>query len=157
MQTLYLSVPTSNRYLTITRLNSATFQLSSAHLDYILIGNGQTAATSTILAYRPRYNLDKHQTGLGAVFLNLDRLFPCIANTDIVPICRRFTQEEDGFFKGKTITEAGDEHTYMIFDTRITKTYGFVFESCPYLNGSNGCLPTYFQTVITCFLPRSCL
>ena len=151
---LYVSVPTSGRYMIIQRINPTTFELSSNKLDKLVIGDGKAAKTSTILAYRPRYNLDQHETGLGAIYLNLDKLFPCIANSNIVPICRRFTQDEDGFFYGKTITEAGDSYDIRIFGNGI-KTYGFVFESCPYLNGANGCLPNYFQTVITCFLPRT--
>ena len=154
---LYLSVTTQSRHMTITRINSTTFRLSNPQLDRILIGDGQTATTSTILAYRPRYNSLLHDTGLGAIFLNLDRLFPCTANTRVHPICRRFTQEEDGFFKGKTITEAADIGFYMLIFDLSVNTYGFVFESCPYLNGINGCLPNDFQTVITCFVPRSCL
>ena len=141
----------------IRSINTTTFQLSRDPLDELVFENERTSATSTILAYRPSYNFDFHQSSLGAIFLNLDRLFPCIVHSKIIPACRRFTQEEDGFFKGKTITEAGDVGNHLEIFGSSVKTYGFVFESCPYLNGINGCFPHSFQTVITCFLPRSCL
>ena len=157
MKLLHLSISSQNRFMTIKTINTTTFDSSSRELDRIVIGNGLTSSTSTILAYRPKYESDYHQTGLGAIYLNLDSLFPCTVNGLIVPICRRFTQEEDGFFKGRTITEAADGGNAMTIFGHSVKTYGFVFESCPYLNGIDGCLPTQFQMVITCFLPRSCL
>ena len=155
VQMLYLSLPKS-RILSIQKVNGSDLTLRPI-LDKIKIGNGQTARTSTMLAYRPNYNGHDH-TRLGAVFLNLVKLFPC-ARTGIVPVCRRFTQDEDGFYKGKTIAEAADIGNNMrIFSTtKYINTYGFVFEACPYLNGVNSCLSTYFETVVTCFLPRSCL
>ena len=157
MVNLIMHYRTRHSFLTVSRINTTTFELSRNYLDILIFENERTDATSTILAYRPRYNLDKHETGLGAIFLNLDGLFPCIANSDIIPICRRFTRNEDGFFKGKTITEAADRGDDMkIFGNGI-KTYGFVFESCPYLHTYYGCYPDNFQIVITCFVPRSCL
>ena len=150
---LYISITPFKRVMTIRKINGSNLKRGRI-LDQIAIENGQTANTSTILAYRPKY-IDYHNTGLGAVFLNLEELFPC-SNNDL-PVCRRFTYEEDGFFKGKTITEAADAGNNMkIFGTNIN-TYGFVFEDCPYLNDGNGCLPKFFETVVTCFLPRSCL
>ena len=151
---LYLTVR-GNRELTIRKIRGGNFTLGPV-LDKISIGNGGTATTSSRLAYQPQYK-DYDNTNRGAVFLNLEKLFPCAGNDGLVPVCRRFTQEEDGFFKGKTITEAADSGNNMrIFGNNI-KTYGFIFENCPFLSGVNSCLPTYFQTVVTCFLPRSCL
>ena len=152
---LYLSMPATNRRLTIQRIRGGTFTLGPV-LNTITIGNGQTPKTSTILAYRPKYN-GYHHTRRGAVFLNLERLFPCAGKTGLVPVCRRFTQEEDGFLRARSIIEAADIGNNMkIFGTNI-KTYGFVFQGCSYLNGNNACLPTFFQTVITCYVPRACL
>ena len=151
---LYLSMR-NTRKLTIRKIKGGSFTLGPV-LNTITIGNGQTPTTSTILAYRPRYN-GYHHTRRGAVFLNLESLFPCAGKTDLVPVCRRFTQEEDGFLRGKSIIDAADEGNNMkIFGTNI-KTYGFVFQGCSYLNGNNACLPTFFQTVITCYVPRACL
>ena len=59
---------------------------------------------------------------LGAVFINLDKLFPC-AKLGNVSACKKFTQEEDGFFKGKTITEASDQGNNFNFFGNA-KTYG---------------------------------
>ena len=152
VQMFYLSIPTDSRVLSIRKIKRG----NSPILNKITIGNGQTAITSSILAYRPRYN-DYHVTRFGAVFLNLERLFPCAGKTGLVPVCRRFTQEEDGFFKGRTITEAADIGNNMRIFGRDIKTYGFVFDRCSILSGRFGCLPTHFQTIVTCFLPRSCL
>ena len=152
----HLSVNEGYRYVMISKINATTFNFINPYLDRFAIENGQIPITSSILAYRPKY-MDRYQTGLGAIFINLNKLFPCTANTLINPVCRRFTQDEDGFFNGKAITEGADGgHDINIFPNNA-KTYGFVFESCPYLNGTNGCYPNYFQTVITCFIPRSCL
>ena len=155
VQMLYLSIGAGRRVLSIRKIRGGIFTLGPV-LNRITIGNGQTAITSSILAYRPRYN-GFHQTRLGAVFLNLERLFPCAGKTGLVPVCRRFTQEEDGFFKGRTITEAADIGNNMRIFGRDIKTYGFVFERCSILSGRVSCLPNHFQTVVTCFLPRSCL
>ena len=153
---LYLNVGSGSRKLTIQKIRGGNLTLGP-NLDEITIGNGGTSKTSTILAYRPSYK-DYHNTKLGAIFLNLEKLFPCAANSNIiVPVCSRFTQEEDGFFKGKTIAEAADGGNNMkIFGTNI-KTYGFVIEDCPTLSGAHGCLPKWFQTVVMCLLPRYCL
>ena len=152
---LYLSIGAGSRVLTIQKMKGGSFRLGPV-LSRITIGNGVTSKTSSILAYRPRYN-GYHNTKYGAVFLNLEKLFPCAGKHGLVPVCRRFTQEEDGFYRGRSILESADHGNSMrIFGTNI-KTYGFVFQGCYYLNGRYGCLPNWFQTVVTCFLPRACL
>ena len=74
----------------------------------ISIANPAQPSTSldNILAYRPNF-ADFHQSGLAGVFLNLERIFPCISD-DECPICRTFTYEEDGFNSGRAIIEAAD-------------------------------------------------
>ena len=152
---LYLTVTDGKRELTIQKIRDGSFTLGPV-LNKITIGNGQTPTTSSILAYRPRY-YDAHQSRLGAVFLNLEKLFPCAGKDGLVPVCSKFTQEEDGFLRGKAIIETADAgNTLKIFGTSI-KTYGFVFQGCSYLNGNNGCLPNWLTTVVTCFVPRACL
>ena len=152
---LYLSIGPGSRELTIRKMRGGSFTLGPI-LNKITIGNGQTARTSTILAYRPRY-YDHHQSRLGAVFLNLEKLFPCAGKGGLVPVCSRFTQEEDGFLRGRSIIEAADGgNNFKIFGTNI-KTYGFVFQGCSYLNGNYACLPNWLATVVTCFVPRACL
>ena len=47
------------------------------------------------------------------IFLSLEKLISCAAKAGIVSACRRFTQDKDGFLKGKTITEAADIDNHM--------------------------------------------
>ena len=142
----------SNRkVLSIRRINGGSFKEGKL-LERISIGHGRSSKTGRYLAYRPRYR-DYHHTKLGAVFLNLDKLFPC-ANR-IRPFCRRFTSEEDGFFKGKAIIEAADSgNNFGMFGR--ANVYGMTFQGCRYLSGHKGCLPRWFETIIACFLPRCC-
>ena len=42
---------------------------------------------------------DRHGSGLAAVFLNLEAIFPC---TSVIPQCGVLTHEEDGFFGGRS-------------------------------------------------------
>ena len=95
---------------------------------------------------------DFHWSGLAGVFLNVEQIFPCASGQ--APICRIFTFEEDGFRDGKAIIEAGD-HFHDFNSTEDIKTYGFAFQGCEQLNGINGCMPKYFDTAITCQLPRN--
>ena len=96
----------TSHVLTIQKIRSGNFTLGPT-LNQIIIGNGETDRTFTILHIDQLYN-GYHHTKLGAVFINLDKLFPC-AKLGNVSACKKFTQEEDGFFKGKTITEASDQ------------------------------------------------
>ena len=139
------------RVLHIKRINGGSLKVGKL-LETISIGQGRASKTGKYLAYRPMYN-DYHHTKLGAVFLNLDRIFPCAKSAH--PFCRRFTSEEDGFFNGKAIIEVADHgNNFKVFGG--TDTYGMAFQGCGYLDGQNGCLPTWFSTTIACFLPRSC-
>ena len=152
---LYLTIQ-SARYLSIAKIYGGNMSVG-AFLDYIHIGNGEIPSTSSILAYRPKYK-GNHKSKLGAVFINLMELFPCVKK-GIVPACRRFTADEDGFYKGKTIAEAADfgDNVKIFDDSKNILMYGFAFEACKYLHGLKGCFPSNFQTVVACFLPRSCL
>lgn len=125
-------------------------------LDSITIGNGAQPSTGSLLAYRPKY-YGLHKTGLGAIFVNLDKLYPCAKGAQ--PVCGTFSFEEDGFVKGKAIVEAGDiGNNFRIFSAKSNiRTYGLVFQGCPILNGHSGCLPTWYQNVVACYLPRKCL
>ena len=88
---LYLSMPTTSRVLSISKIRGASFTLGPI-LNRITIGNGVTSRTSTILAYKPRYS-GYLNTGLGAAGVSyLERLFPCAGKSGFVPVCRRFTQ-----------------------------------------------------------------
>ena len=152
------------RTLTITRTNSNILRLNYFNsstgtngdtITEISIANPSQPSTSmdNMLAYRPNF-ADYHQSGLAGVFLNLENIFPCIS--DEYPICRIFTYEEDGFNNGKAIIEAEDiGNNFRVFSsTENILTYGFAFQGCGQLNGLDGCMRKYFQTAITCQLPR---
>ena len=126
-----------------------------AKITDISIANPSQPSTSAdnTLAYRPNF-ADLHQSGLAAVFLNLEKLFPCASME--TPICSMFTLEEDGFRNGKAIIETEDigNNLRVFSSTENINTYGFAFQGCGELNGRNGCMPKYFQISITCQLSR---
>ena len=161
----YSPLPLVLRTLTITRTSSNMLWLrrfwssngtASATIAEVSIADPSAPSTSTnnMLAYRPNY-ADYHGSGLAAVFLNIDKIFPCASGQ--APFCRMFTYNEEGFSKGKAILEAADTgSSFRIFSsTANINTYGFAFQGCNQLNGANGCMPTYFDTAITCQLPRN--
>ena len=161
----YSPLPLVLRTLTITRTASSMLQLrrfwssngtSGATIAEISISNPSEPSTSAnnILAYRPNY-ADFHRSGLAAVFLNIEQIFPCASRQ--APICRIFTYKEDGFRDGKAIIEAGESgnNFYIFSSTEDIRTYGFAFQGCEKLNGTNGCMPIHFNTAITCQLPRN--
>ena len=140
-----------HKRLSIKKVNPGSLKVERV-IETISIGHGRASRTGRYLAYRPRFS-GYHRTRFGTLFLNLDKLFPC-ANR-IRPFCRRFTQEEDGFRRGKEIIEAADRgNNFKMFGR--ANVYGMAFKGCCYLNGYNGCLPRYFETTIACFLPKSC-
>ncbi len=96
-------------------------------------GNGLTASvslvepskadtsTNNLLAYRPRYN-----SGLAAVLINLNGLFPCIQGRPVErPLCFRVTYEEDGFNQGKAILETADGGNHFRVWAGEKLTYAF--------------------------------
>ncbi|XP_019861195.1 PREDICTED: uncharacterized protein LOC109589553 [Amphimedon queenslandica] len=140
--------------LKLSKVNGGTLS-SSTFIEQINIGNGHYTRKGSYLAYQPKY-LDGHKSGLAGIFLNLEKLFPCIAGSSIIPACGRFTSEEDGFLRGRSILQTGDMGNHIrIFGNSIA-TYGMAISGCRVLNGKNGCLPPWFHTRITCLLPRSC-
>lgn len=145
----------SGRHLRIQRVSEETLKLQGKLLNKIYIGKGTRSRTSTFLAYRPRYVSFHRGSKLGAIFVNLNRLYPC---SKVQPLCRSLTFEEDGFLRGKAIIEAADSGNNMkIFSTKTrTRTYGQVFQGCSTLTGNGGCLPKWHEQVIACHLPRAC-
>ena len=142
-----------NRSLVLHRFHGGIFDLTG-YIDHIQIGNGGSNTNSQLgyMRYRQNY-ADYHGTYLAGLFFNLERLFPCAARrAKQRPVCRMFTLEEDGFLKGKAIIEKADSgNNFVIFGSNID-TYGFAIQGCKYMN--TNCLPSYFETVITCYLPR---
>ena len=102
---------------------------------------------------RPR---PKHQRNLAGVFINLEGVFPCLAPlTTYYPICRVFTEEEDGFRDGKALIDSGDlGNNFRVFSSfRDILMYGIAIQQCPEFNTT--CLPEYHSFTVACYLPRS--
>ena len=117
-------------------------------------GSSSLTSTNNILAYRPKYS-DYHSSGLAGIFVNIEKIFPCIAGTNYVPICSIFTSEEDGFRKGKQYIELGDLGNHVEVFGKNIATYGLAISGCPKLYGAWGCLPCYVTSTVVCLLPRS--
>ena len=111
-------------------------------------------SSNNLLAYRPRFN-DLHNSGLGAIFINIEGVFPCVAPlTDYSPICSIFSDEEDGFRNGMTLLSSSDAgNNLQVFSTTDNiQTYGIAVQDCPELNTT--CFPTYVSIQVACYLPR---
>ena len=103
-----------------------------------------------MMYYSPRFR-DHHNSKLAIVAFNMEKIFPCIAGKRVMPMCRMYTGEEDGFRMGRPIIEAGDTgNHFRMFRRR--PVYGFAIQGCPYL--TRHCMPEYWQTTISCMLPR---
>ena len=117
-------------------------------------GYRSLTSSNNILAYRPNYS-DYHGSGLAGIFVNIEKIFPCIANTNYVPICSIFTSEEDGFRKGKQYIELGDlGNNVKVFGKNIA-TYGLAISGCRKLCGTEGCFPRGATSTVVCLLPQS--
>ena len=147
-----------SRQLQLYATNHSTLQFSdSTLLAQITILNSSQAQTSpnNLLAYRPRFN-DIHNTNLAGVFINLEGVFPCLAPlTDYRPICRVFTEEEDGFRGGRALIESGDigNHFHIFSSSSNILTYGIAIQECPEFNAT--CFPQLHSFAVTCYLPRA--
>lgn len=117
--------------------------------------NPLTASTSTnnLLAYRPNYQ-DSHTSGLAALFVNIEGVFPCIAGTpEHYPVCEVFTYDEDGFRNGRALIEAADCGNNLRIFSGTAATFGFGFSGCSTMN--TDCFAHYTEYAIVCLLPRS--
>ena len=78
----------NNRQLSLHATNYSTLLASdSTQLAQITISDSSQSYTSNLLAYRPRFG-DLHSSGLGAIFVNLEGVFPCLTPLDeYQPIC----------------------------------------------------------------------
>ena len=59
------------------------------------------------IAYRPYFN-DIHNSNLAVLFFNLEAVFPCLEDTNILPACSLFALEDDGFHGGRPLIQAAD-------------------------------------------------
>ena len=145
----------NNRQLSLHATNHSTLLATDAtQLAQITILDSSQSYTSNLLAYRPRFG-DVHGSGLGAIFVNLEGVFPCLTPLDnYYPICSTFSEEEDGFRNGRALLDAGDiGNNFRIFSTTTNVlTYGIAIQQCPELNTT--CFPAYHSLTIACYLPR---
>ena len=129
--------------------------LPSGQRVSIAISDASRAVTSTnnLVAYRPRF-VDYHRSGLGALFLNMEGIFPCLRSTSGNLMCGMLTAEEDGFFQGRSFIQAADSgNTFRVFSsTSNIKTYGFALEGCAEF--TSACFREYAAVAVFCFLPR---
>ena len=148
---LQLAVP-STRTVELRHFSGSVFSFSGTLIDSISLSDPAIDVSSTYLAYRPNYN-DIHGSNLAGMFINMEAIFPCIA--EISPVCRIFAFEEDGFNGGHAIIESGDiGNNIQIFSTSTNiATYGFAIQGCTQMDPT--CLRSITQLVITCLLPRA--
>ena len=147
-----------SRQLQLYATNHSTLLVSDAmQLAQVTISDSSRAQTSpnNLLAYRPRYH-DPHNSNLAGVFINLEGVFPCLAPlTNYQPICRVFTEEEDGFRGGKALIDSADfGNSVRVFSSSSNiLTYGIAIQQCPEFN--TACFPEYHSFTVACYLPRS--
>ena len=132
----------------------ATWSLVNPRTD-LSIPNTDNAYTSSnnMVAYRPSYQ-DSHNSDLGAVFINLQSLYPCLSGANFHPTCSLFTSEEDGFRDGRTIIQAADiGNNFRIFSsTSNFETFGFAFQGCSTITTT--CVGN-IELDLVCLLPRN--
>ena len=118
--------------------------------DSISLEDPSAPQTSTLLAYRPRYD-DFHDSGLAGLFVKIQDVFPCTQTFfDYEPVCSIFTREEDGFRKGKRLIKAADIGNNMhVFGD--DSSFAIAVEGCPEMN--EDCLHSWAQFEIVCMLP----
>lgn len=112
-----------------------------------------SSTASNLLAYRPNF-VDLHTSGLAAVFVNIEGVFPCVVGSpEYHPVCKLFTYEEDGFRNGHAVIDAADiGNNFNIFSGSNRATFGFAFTGCATL--TTDCFPVFSQYSIVCLLPR---
>lgn len=119
--------------------------LEGQNLDSVSINN---AATSTYLAYRSNI----HNSNLGALLVNIERLFPCIADvSNYYPTCHVATHEDDGFRRGKPYIEMADSGNSINIWGETTSVYGLAVQGCPQLSD---CFFEWQLISVVCYLPR---
>ena len=144
----------ANRNVYLRRVNTTTLLVGQSQaLAQLSLSNPNIPITVNPLAYRPSFS-GNHNSRLGTLFVNIESVFPCVANIDYNAICRVYTEEDDGFRGGRAVLDSGDDgNTFRIFGTNI-ETYGFAFQNCQTLNTT--CFPSYHSFTIVCHLPANC-
>ena len=122
--------------------------------DSITLTNPSISLTSSLLAYRPRYQ-DVHKSHLAGLFVNIKGVFPCISSIqEYEPVCRMFTKDEDGFRKGKQFIEMADTgNDIRVFGSNSKPVYGIAVQGCEEF--TDDCFSIYLRSEVVCMLPRS--
>ena len=142
-----------NRRVILQAKNLTTLTASTPLAD-ISLSNPDQAATSSnnLFAYRPRFS-DDHGSNLAAIFINLEGVFPCIQSlSGYVPICSTYTEEDDGFRRGKALIDSADAgNQWRVFSsTSNTLTYGIAIQDCPEFTPQ--CFPSHNSFSYYCLL-----
>ena len=152
----------SSRIAKVKMLNVTTLRLGDS-FDEVNISDPSISVTgaNNIVSYKPNYH-DTTNFGHGGsnttaiFFFNMKEIFPCIKSLTYHyhPVCKIFTNEEDGFRSFRSIIEAADSgNHFRIFNTPSEfslPTYGFGIQGCAEF--TRDCLPTYHLFVIVCYL-----
>ena len=115
----------------------------------------KTVSENNLLAYVPYYYSHGGQNAAG--FINLEGVFPCIANRGEGARCRKFTWEEDGANHGYHIVVISDRgNSLNVFGDNV-ETLGFTMANpdCKEIDTSqtSGCFPRWTAFTILCYLP----
>ena len=155
IKTVYVTFRGPPIQVSIQNQNSSTLETIGS-ISQLSIPNTNLPGTSTdnVIAYRPYFN-DVHNSNLAILFLNLEAVFPCLRDTDVMPVCNLFTLEEDGFLGGKSLVQAADlGNNFRIFsNSRFVKTFGFGLTGCRTF--ATWCVPVSFERSLVCLLPRN--
>ena len=149
--------PNSTRIARVRDFNVKTL-VTGYTFDEVDISNSSLNATgaNNIVSYQPQYqdttDFGHEGSNTTAVFfINMREVFPCLRSYHYHPVCKIFTNEEDGFRSYRSIIEAADSgNHFRIFGSHIP-TYGFGIQGCSEF--TMDCLPTYHQFVIVCYVP----
>ena len=151
----------SSRIARVRSFNVTTL-LPGGSLDEVNISDSSQSATgaNNFVSYQPRYE-DTTDLGHGgsntmaAFFINMREVFPCTKSLTYRyhPVCKIFTNEEDGFRSYRSIIEAADSgnHFRIFSTTSDIPTYGFGIQGCAEF--TMDCLPTHHLIVIVCYVP----
>ena len=154
---------TKEREIQLRWIDGKTLHPQNTIIDSIPIGYGCVDKNSpkNYIGYRKlycsKYDRENDQCHrLAAIFINLNKLFPCAGQSARKNIYHAFSYEEDGFKQGKALLEAADNGGNFEIFGKDVNTYGITIQDCPLMFGYSGCLPGGFSKVIVAALPRSC-
>lgn len=147
----------NDRIAKVAHFNTTTL-FPGHQLDEVNITNPTVSTTGVnhTVAYRPRYQ-DINDFGHGgsntnaAFFINMENAFPCTRNSNYRPVCKMFTNDEDGFRSYRSIIEVADYGNHIHIFSHYIATYGFGVQGCPEF--TKECLPKYHELVIVCYSP----